>query len=371
MSLDLEHRLRRYGDAFEHAVAATEITPFRAARRSVPRQRRGRWLVAAAILVGVITAAVLALPRADNGPRVVAPSGQPELTHYRNDEKGFAIDYPTSWRRSAGALMPDNDDATELVSIGTYDLPTGSTTCPTGPQNALDALPADGALVSVQERTDFMFAPARATYPPADPIAASDQPGLCMVGSSYEHWVVTFTDQNRSVRVLVAFGSEASAATKDSAWQAINSLDLDLPAASAIPNHVTRSLYDMQAMGASEVARLPDGPYATALREGDNICLDLRPSGAPSGPRFCSIPANAPWPQPVIASIVTLDGVNYVIGVAAADTVTRVEVNGAAAPLSARQVFPTLRFFAVPISDIATVTATTRDRIVTITPTSS
>jgi hypothetical protein len=265
--------------------------------------------------------------------------------------------------------MSDNSEATELVSIGTYDLPVGSTTCFGGPQNALDALPAGGALVSVQQRTDYIFAPGRVTYPPTDPFAREDQPLVCLVGSGYEHWVVTFADHNRSIRVLVAFGAEATTATKDAAWRAVNSLQFDAAPPSAIPNHVTPDLYAAQALGATAVVNLPEGPYETAVREGDNICIDLRPSGAPSGPRFCSIPANAPWPQPVLASVVSLNGANYIIGVAAADTVTQVNLDGTAVALSARQAFPTLRFFAAPVSGTPAITAATSGGTISITPT--
>jgi hypothetical protein len=369
MSVELEERLRRYGETFERAVAASEANPRRV--HAPPLHRNwGRWLVAAAVLVGVVVLAVVAFPRgSDNGPRVSSEGRESGLVRYRNDQLGFSLEFPSSWHRAPTPLVPG--DGTELVSIGTYDLPAGSTTCPTGPQNALAALPADGAFVWIQQRSDYMFAPARATYPPSDASTRVDNSALCVAGSAYEHWIIPFTEGNRSLRIVVAFGLDASRAVKDAAWKAVNSLEIDPAQPFAIPNDVSPETYAAQADGGTAVLTLPGGQYETVVREDDKICIDLRPSGQPSGPRFCDIPANAAWPTPALAVIVTLDGSNYVIGVTDAETVTQIDINGTAVSLSARQVFPTIRFFAAPVGDTATVTAHTSRGEIPITPAAS
>ena len=154
---------------------------------------------------------------------------------------------------------------------------------------------------------------------------------------------------------------------------AVNSLEFSTPAPSSIPNHVDADTYAAQAGGATSVVTLPDGTYETAVHEDDHLCIDLRPVGAPTGPRFCDIPANAPWPQPVITTTVELNGTRYLIGTTAADTVTGVDVDGDPVFLSARQAFPTLRFFAVPVAPdtLPIVTAHTSTGTIAITPTTT
>jgi hypothetical protein len=63
MSLDLEDRLRRYGDTFEHAATASENVGRGVEPRSKRRVHGRRRLVASAILVGVAVIGTVAVPR--------------------------------------------------------------------------------------------------------------------------------------------------------------------------------------------------------------------------------------------------------------------------------------------------------------------
>ena len=63
MSLDLDDRLRRYGDTFEQAVVASETGRRPSPNVAMARPRRwGRWLVAATLLFGVVALAVVGVP---------------------------------------------------------------------------------------------------------------------------------------------------------------------------------------------------------------------------------------------------------------------------------------------------------------------
>jgi hypothetical protein len=63
MSLDLEDRLRRYGDTFERAATASETVGHTVERGSKKRAGGGRRLAAATVLVGLVVAGAVAIPR--------------------------------------------------------------------------------------------------------------------------------------------------------------------------------------------------------------------------------------------------------------------------------------------------------------------
>lgn len=377
MTTDLDERLRHYGESFERAVQRLPLDDWQRTRTvQAPARNRDQWALVVALLAAVVIGAVViglvvALPKPDSDDGQVIAGRTADLTDYRDKTNGFSVEYPESWTRAEVALAPGIIDAKEILSVGTYPLRAGSTTCTQGPENAIADLPSNGALVTVQERTDRMLYPARSTFTPFDESQRLDEPSWCVSGDVYEHWWLTFDDHDRSFQVLVAIGIDADAETRDDAWRVISSLKFDIPAASAVPNHVSESLYGTQALGATMTVGLPDGTYETAVRVDDHICLDLRPRGAPSGPQICDIPANGPWPTPVMAGTVVLNGTRYLIGVAS-DQVTSAELaDDPAIPIGLipRQPFPTLRFFALAIGGGRPVTlnvSTRTEGVVTV-----
>lgn len=357
MTADLDERLHHYGESFDRAVQRLPLDDWRRTRTvQAPARNRDRRAMVVALLAAVVIGAVViglvvALPKQDMDDGQVIAGPRADLTEYRDDANGFSVEYPDSWTRAEVALAPGLHEAKEILSVGTYPLRAGGTTCTQGPENAITDLPSNGAFVTVQERADRMLFPARSTFPSEDPYSRLDEPSSCVSGDVYEHWWFPFDDHDRSFQALVAIGVDADTKTRDDAWRVVNSLKFDDPPASTVPNHVSESLYATQALGATMTVGLPDGAYETAVRVDDHMCLDLRPRGAPSGPQICDIPANGPWPTPVMAGTVALNGRRYLIGVASDQVVSAEVADDPAIPIGLipRQPFPTLRFFALAI----------------------
>jgi hypothetical protein len=84
----------------------------------------------------------------------------------------YHVSYPSNWHRASTSLTPNLSDPHEILTVGTGSLPVGGPRCAQVPVNALEAVGATGALVSIQERAP---APPTAASRPARPDCASTQ----------------------------------------------------------------------------------------------------------------------------------------------------------------------------------------------------
>jgi hypothetical protein len=350
-------------DAGYLAVSEVDLS---ALHRRARRRRRHRNLLVVGCTVVVFSAVgLLGLRATDSSSEPTQRIETPAATHSSRTitytapvTKGFSVRYPSTWHLAKTPLTPDVTDGREIVSIGSYPLPAGANDCTHGPTKAIAALPTNGALISIQDRTDQMLFGPRPIFPAADDAAARyDQPAACVTGTAYEHWWFMFDEHQRSFQVLVAFGSQASQQTKTDAWNVLNSMYMNYPPTSSAPNHVSPDMYAAQADGAVVVidhTQDANGYYATALRTTSTICVDIRRTSQASGPRICSIPADTGWANNIVATIIDVDGVHYLVGAATADVTSIFVSNTAPDPplridLAQRLPFPTIQFFAQPI----------------------
>jgi hypothetical protein len=144
---------------------------------------------------------------------------------------GLTAELPAGWQQAAGKLTR-LEDPREALSVGTFPLRYRQAGCYQMPSSALDDLGAGDALVTLQERgtdpksswPDFPQRPTHFGPTPGD--TSSDAPACAPRGRFVSHWF-RFTDAGRHFHVLVAFGPDASAATREQAWAILDSLRVD------------------------------------------------------------------------------------------------------------------------------------------------
>jgi hypothetical protein len=139
----------------------------------------------------------------------------------------YQVSYPSNWDRASRSLTPFLSDPHEILTVGTGPLPVGGPRCAQAPVNALEAVGATGALVSVQER-----APANAdnSFPPRPgrfrlrPSPTLEIPAcLAPRGRPRLYWI-PFTDHGRQFYALVALGRTATIRTRDDTLRVLDSL---------------------------------------------------------------------------------------------------------------------------------------------------
>jgi hypothetical protein len=138
----------------------------------------------------------------------------------------YYVTYPSTWHRASTSLTPHLSDPHEILAVGTGRLPVGGPRCAQVPVNALAAVGATGALLSIQERapanadggfpprpTRFRLHPTRLEISAC--LAPRDRPRL---------YLIPFRDQGRHFYALVAVGNTATSQTRDDALRVLDSL---------------------------------------------------------------------------------------------------------------------------------------------------
>jgi hypothetical protein len=144
---------------------------------------------------------------------------------------GLVVELPPGWQPASASLTPQLLDPREELSVGTFPLRYRETACAHMPSSALDDLGPTDAFVTIQERgvdpgSTWQGFPARPPHFGPKPEDASEA-AQCVPDARFaDHWF-TFTDGDRHFHVLVAFGPQASAATRDEAWGILDSLRVD------------------------------------------------------------------------------------------------------------------------------------------------
>jgi hypothetical protein len=157
-----------------------------------------------------------------------AESAPPPATYGAH---GLEVELPPGWDHARASLTPQLLDPREVLSVGTFPLRYRETGCNHMPSSALrDLGPAD-ALVTIQERgldpgSSWQGFPARPAHFGPTPHDASEAEQCVPDARFTDHWI-WFTDGGRHFHVLVAFGPEASAVTRDEAWGVLDSLRVD------------------------------------------------------------------------------------------------------------------------------------------------
>ncbi len=198
-------------------------------------------------------------------------------TAYHDRRFGYTVRYPAWWHRARRSLTPHLADPREIFSVATIPLRPGGTGCAQVPTNALRALGATDALVSIQERSgrpagEFRVRAGHITLTEG----ARSEAEACAGGNpAFTAWLIPFTDGRRALYALIALGKSVSATTARQAVAVVNSLRFT-SAGGAVPATVTRTLDLGAGSGAGHfVVHYPFGGATIELR-----------AAAPAGTRF-------------------------------------------------------------------------------------
>jgi hypothetical protein len=179
----------------------------------------------------VVLAAAIALAACGTAEeRVASPvaGGPPRAAAY--GAHGVTVELPPGWE-PARAPLTTITDPREVLAVGTFPLHHRPTGCNHLPTSALEDLGPRDALVILLERgvdpasawTDFPPRPEH--FGPA--LGGRSEAGECAPGATFEdHWF-GFGDAGRHFHVEVAFGPEATPATRAAAWRILDSLRVD------------------------------------------------------------------------------------------------------------------------------------------------
>lgn len=225
----------RLHDAVESS-AAPRISVVRSGAR---RRRTRRALLLASAVIVAVPVTPLARDALDD-PRRALPvvAGQPEeptpdsnWTHYRDDESGFSVSYPNSWNRAEEVLTPAVDGPSEILTVGTASMVPDGDKCAQYPENAIEAMASDDALVSIQETATPLGGEHTIERPDhlrlTDGYISGVTECLPESHSLYVGRMIPFRDNERSFYAIVVFGPSASDETKSDALGVLDSLQFD------------------------------------------------------------------------------------------------------------------------------------------------
>jgi hypothetical protein len=161
------------------------------------------------------------------------PSPAPaEWSLHASVELGYSVRYPAVWRRVAEPLMPLLSDPTEILALATFDAAHGGDNCAHMPENALEAMGPQDALLVLEERhggpetgggtlADYPERPAH--FGPNDGYPSEASECLDRPKQFFDR-LIPFRDQQRRFYAYVAFGKQASDKTRQEAWMILDSL---------------------------------------------------------------------------------------------------------------------------------------------------
>jgi hypothetical protein len=179
----------------------------------------------AAVLATAAAGGLIAALVAGSGDRGHAPATVTPYSAY-----GLTVGLPAGWRAAPRSLTPHLADPRERLSVATFALRYRQTLCAHMPGSALDDLGARDAFVTLQERgtsPTTLFPPRPADFAAGEAASGPSEAGDCAPGARFtDHWF-TFADGGRNFHVLVAFGPDASAATRRQAWHILDGLRVD------------------------------------------------------------------------------------------------------------------------------------------------
>jgi len=171
-------------------------------------------------------------PSMSTTPSPSTPSSSPSppppgwVTH--TDDAGVSIDTPAAWTFN-GDPVPRLAEPFMLFAIGTGPVPTGGDCAP---RPAIDALPNDGALLTMQE---YAGIDEPYTFPPRPDqfdLGPLMGPFECFGVKAHE---IEFEDGGRFFQVFAMFGPDASVSLRQEVAQSLDSLRVDPLPSSAQP----------------------------------------------------------------------------------------------------------------------------------------
>jgi hypothetical protein len=202
-----------------------------------------RGTVLGAIAAGVAVVAIV-WPFGSESESASQPAGWTTYTDHRH---GFRVTFPSSWRRAPRPLDPMLSNPKEILSLGSGPLPVGGGgDCHLFPAKAMAAMGPRDVLVSLKEDLADRVGGALRGTPPrprhfgivyrprthgrlqrAEHYGEMNRPGEIRSENLSEHaaWTeILFRDRERSFRVVVAIGSQASARARQDVRHTLDSL---------------------------------------------------------------------------------------------------------------------------------------------------
>ncbi|MEA2291882.1 MAG: hypothetical protein QOF17_902 [Solirubrobacteraceae bacterium] len=185
----------------------------------------------AVLLLAVAVAAAPALAACGaRDERVASPAvtGPPPAATFA--AHGVTVGLPPGWE-PAPAPLTRTTDPREVLAVGTFALRYRPTGCNHLPTSALEDLGRRDALVLLMERglapasswPDFPPRPAR--FGPE--LGVASEAAACAPGAHFSDRFFGIADGGRHFHVEVAFGPDASPATRAQAWAILDSLRVD------------------------------------------------------------------------------------------------------------------------------------------------
>jgi hypothetical protein len=182
------------------------------------------------LAVLLVFAALAAAACGAREARVASPavSGPPPAATFA--AHGVSVALPPGWE-PAPAPLTTITDPREVLAVGTFPLRYRPTECAHLPTSALEDLGPRDALVLLMERG---LAPASRwlDFPPrpehfGPELGVPSEASVCAPGAHFSDRIFGITDGGRHIHVEVAFGPDASAATRAQAWGILDSLRVD------------------------------------------------------------------------------------------------------------------------------------------------
>ncbi len=157
-----------------------------------------------------------------------SPSPPPPGWVIHTDDAGVSIDTPAAWNFN-GDPVPRLWGPAMLFAVGTGPVPTGGDCAP---RPAIDALPKDGALFTLQEYgavdEPYTFSPR----PDQFVLGPLLGPFECFGVKAHE---IEFQDGGRFIQVFAMFGADAPASLRQEVEQSLDSLQVNPLPPSAQP----------------------------------------------------------------------------------------------------------------------------------------
>lgn len=158
---------------------------------------------------------------------VVLALATPGWVNFHSMRYHYSVSYPSTWHRATRSLTPHLSDPHEILTVGTGRLPVAGPRCAQVPVNALEAVGATGALVTIQERAaanaDGGF-PPRPKHLQLRPTPSLEIPACLAPRGRPILTRIAFRDHSRYFYALVAVGRRATSHTQNQAMRVLDSL---------------------------------------------------------------------------------------------------------------------------------------------------
>jgi len=156
-----------------------------------------------------------------------APTG---MTRYTDERRGFAVTFPSDWRRADTILTPHLSAPREILSVGTVEpVPNGeSSACAQHPVATMERVGPRDVFVTIQERGEAISSEMRAGPPQLDDAVpdASELPACIGHGVPFRTYWMPFQAGGRGFYANAAVGDDVTPAGRAELQAVLDSFDV-------------------------------------------------------------------------------------------------------------------------------------------------